>query len=131
MNQPDGTMNPDDFVKEVRLMIDERGWAEMTKPHASRLGRDLPQLLENQWDKLKHNGIDSITNPVVKEATERLIKKMNSVGIFPVRKGELESFFPSVGSHGPGYAVAVLEKYPNLGAAEYNDMREFVNSWGI
>lgn len=131
MNQPDGTMNPDDFVKEVRLMIDERGWAEMTKPHASRLGRDLPQLLENQWDKLKHNGIDSITNPVVKEATERLIKKMNSVGIFPVRKGELESFFPGVGSHGPGYAVAVLEKYPNLGEAEYNDMREFVNSWGI
>ena len=92
---------------------------------------DEPEALENQWDKLKHNGIDSITNPVVKEATERLIKKMNSVGIFPVWKGELESFFPGVGSHGPGYAVAVLEKYPNLGAAEYNDMREFVNSWGI
>ena len=131
MNQPDGTMAPDDFVKEVRHMIDERGWAEMTKPHANRLGRDLPQLLENQWDKLKHNGIDSITNPAVREATERLIKKMNSVGIYPVRKGELESFFPGVGSHGPGYAVAVLAKYPNLGAAEYNEMREFVNSWGI
>ena len=131
MNQPDGTMAPDDFVKEVRHMIDERGWAEMTKPHANRLGRDLPQLLENQWDKLKHNGIDSITNPAVRDATERLIKMMNSVGIYPVRKGELESFFPGVGSHGPGYAVAVLAKYPNLGAAEYNEMREFVNSWGI
>lgn len=28
--------------------------------------------------------------------------------------GELESFFPGVGSHGPGFAVAVLEKYPDL-----------------
>lgn len=131
MNQPDGTMPPDDFVKEVRKMIDARGWPEMTKHHASRLGRDIPQILENQWDKLKHNGIESIANPEVKAATERLIKEMNAVGIFPVKKGELESFFPGVGAHGPGYAVAVLEKYPDLGAPEYKEMREFVESWGI
>jgi hypothetical protein len=60
-----------------------------------------------------------------------LIKEMNAVGIFPVKKGELESFFPGVGVHGPGYAVAVLEKYPDLGAPEYKEMREFVESWGI
>lgn len=131
MNLPDGTMLPDDFVKEVRKLIDTRGWPEMTKHHASRLGRDIPQILENQWDKLKHNGIESITNPEVKAATERIIKEMNAVGIFPVKKGELECFFPEVGSHGPGYAVDVLVKYPDLGAPKYREMREFIESWGI
>lgn len=131
MNQPDGTLSPDDFTKEVRRMIDEKGWTQMTKPHANRLGKDLPKLLENQWDKLKHKGISSIQEPVVKGAIERLINRMNEVGVFPVRNGELESLFPNVGSHGPGYAVAVLAKYPDLNAVEYNGLRDVVNSWGI
>ena len=88
-------------------------------------------LLENQWDKLKHKGISSIQEPVVKGAIERLINRMNEVGVFPVRNGELESLFPNVGSHGPGYAVAVLAKYPDLNAVEYNGLRDVVNSWGI
>ena len=56
---------------------------------------------------------------------------MNAVGVFPVKAGELESFFPDVGSHGPGYAVAVMVRYPNLNSVEYKEMREFVQSWGI
>jgi hypothetical protein len=58
---------------------------------------------------------------------------MNAVGIYPVKIGELESFFPNVGSqyHGPGYAVAVLAQYPDLNAAEYDGLRETVSSWGI
>lgn len=131
MNQPDGTMEPDVFVKEVRRMIDERGWKEMTKPYAKKLGRDIPQLLENQWDKLKHYGVDSITDPTVKGAIERLVTQMNAVGVYPVMTGELESFFPEVGSHGPGYAVAVLERYPDLNDAVYKGLRTFVKSWDI
>lgn len=131
MNQPDGTMTVDDFINAVQCCIDERGWSEMSKPFAKKLGRDLPQLFENQWDKLKRSGIDSIMDSQVKEATERLISKMNTVGIFPVKSGELESFFPNVGSHGPGYAIAVLEKYPDLDAVEYNGLRDFVSSLGI
>lgn len=131
MNQPDGTLAPDDFTWEVRRIIDENGWTQMTKPHANRLSKDLSKLLENQWDKLKHNGIDSIKEPAVKEAIERLIIQMNAVGVFPVRKGELESLFPDVGSHGPGYAVAVLAKYPDLNADEHRGLREVVTSWGI
>ena len=37
----------------------------------------------------------------------------------------------AVGSHGPGFAVAVLEKYPDLRAPEYKEMRGFVGSWGV
>lgn len=131
MNQPDGTLSHEAFLAEVQKMIVTRGWAEMTKPYIKKLGKDLPQILENQWDKLKHQGINSIAAPAVKEAVERLVTAMNAVGVFPVKAGELESFFPDVGSHGPGYAVAVLEKYPDIAAAEYNEMREFVQSWGI
>lgn len=131
MNQPDGTMLPDDFVKVVREMIDERGWLEMTKHHASRLGRDIPQILENQWDKLKHNGISYIKDQEVRVALMRLISAMNKVGVFPVVDGELECFFPEVGSHGPGYAVAVLDKYPDLNDNAYDKLRKFVDSWGI
>ena len=131
MNQPDGTLSHEAFLVEVQKMISERGWAEMTKPYIKKLGKDLPQILENQWDKLKHQGISSIVEQEVKEAADRLITAMNAVGVFPVKAGELESFFPDVTSHGPGYAVAVLEKHPDLGSAEYNEMREFVESWGI
>lgn len=131
MNQPDGTMTPEVFTRAVRRMIDEKGWVQMTKPHANRLSKDLPKLLENQWDKLKHNGIDSIQEPAVKEAIERLISRMNEVGVFPVRKGELESLFPNIGSHGPGCAVAVLAQYPDLDAEEHRGLREVVTSWGI
>ena len=131
MNQPDGTLSHEAFLAEVQKMIVTRGWAEMTKPYIKKLGKDLPQILENQWDKLKHQGINSIVEQGVKEAAERLITAMNAVGVYPVKVGELESFFLDVTSHGPGYAVAVLEKHPDLGAAEYNEMREFVESWGI
>lgn len=131
MNQPDGTLSHEVFLAEVQKMIVTRGWAEMTKPYIKKLGKDMAQILENQWDKLKHQGINSIAAPAVKEAVERLVTAMNAVGVFPVKAGELESFFPDVTSHGPGYAVAVLEKYPDIAAAEYNEMREFVQSWGI
>lgn len=131
MNQPDGTLTHEAFLAEVQKMIAERGWAEMTKPYIKKLGKDLPQILENQWDKLKHQGVDSIADPAVKEATSRLIEAMNRVGVFPVKVGELESFFPDVTSHGPGYAVAVMERHPDLNAGEYQRLREFVESWGI
>ena len=131
MNQPDGTLSHEAFLGEMQKMIIARGWAEMTNPYIKKLVKDLPKILENQWDKLKYGGIQSIADPAVREAAERLITAMNAVGVFPVKAGELESFFPDVGSHGPGYAVAVLEKHPNLDAAEYNEMREFVLSWGI
>ena len=133
MNLPDGTLSIDNFVGEVKRLIGEKGWAEMTKHHANRLGKEIPKLLENQWDRLKHLGVAFITDPVVKKAMDRLIDRMNAVGIYPVKIGELESFFPNVGSHshGPGYAVEVLAQYPDLNAAEYNGLREVVSSWGI
>lgn len=131
MNQPDGTKNPEDFLQEIKRMIEERGWNDMTKPHANRLGKDLPKLLDNQWDKLKRSGISFIKDPTVKESIERLIQRMNAVGIYPVKNGELESFFPNVGSHGPEYAISVLARYPNLNAPEYKGLRDVVSSWGI
>lgn len=131
MNQPDGTMSLEDFTKEVRRIIVERGWNVMTKPYASKLGKELPTLLENQWDKLKHKGIDIIQETSVKEAVERLIQRLNECGIFPVKNGELESLFPNVGSHGPGYAISVMDKYPNLNLPEYDGLREVVSSWGL
>ena len=131
MNLPSGTMTIDSFVDEVRKTIDEKGWGEITKPYVKKLCKDLPTLLESQWDKLKHNGLDYIQDPVVRSAADRLINALNSVGIFPVKIGELESFFSDVSSHGPGYAIAVLEKHPDLNAPEYKKLRECVTSWGI
>lgn len=131
MNMPDGTLPFDSFINKVREMVEERGWNEMTKPSIKKLGVELPKLLENQWDKLKHNGLDVIKEPKVREAADRLIIAMNSVGIYPVTEGELESFFPDVGNHGPGYAVAVLDNYSDLSDPVYDKLRDFVSSWGI
>ena len=131
MNVPGGTMTPDEFLNALRVKIDQRGLANIAKAEAKRISDDAKGILENQWDALKHNGIDYIQDDSVKSALERLILAFNRLKVYPVKIGELENFVPRVGDHGPGYAMSVIEKYPNMGDGVYDNLRNFVSSWGL
>lgn len=54
-------------------------------------------------------------------------EKMNSIlkenGIYVVPVGELESFIPTVGGHGPNWVNSVLETYPDLENSIYNEIK--------
>lgn len=131
MNKPGGTMTPDEFLKALRAKIEQRGFDKIAKAQAKRISEDAKGILENQWDALKHNGIDYIQDANVKSALERLIEAFNQLYVYPVKMGELENFVPQVVDHGPGYAMSVIEEYPDMGDSVYDKLREFVNSWGL
>lgn len=131
MNVPGGTMTPEEFINALRVKIGQRGFANIAKTEAKKISDDAKSILENQWDALKHNGIDYIQDGNVKSALERLIVAFNRLKVYPVKIGELENFVPQVGNHGPGYSMSVIESYPDMGNVVYDKLREFVNSWGL
>ena len=131
MNIPGGTMTPEDFIDALRVKIKQRGYSSIAKAECKRISDDAKGLLENQWDALKHNGINYIHDARVKEGLERLIAEMNQLKIYPVKEGELENFVPQVGDHGPGWVMKVIEEYPDMGNEVYDKLKAFVNSWGL
>lgn len=131
MNVPGGTITIDEFLDAIRTKIGKRGYSSISKSEAKRIGDDAKSILENQWDALKHHGIEYINDGNVKGALERLITVLNALHIYPVTAGELENFVPQIGNHGPGWAMSVIETYSDMGDGVYDKLREFVNSWGI
>ena len=131
MNSPGGTMTPKDFINALRMKIEQRGYKTIAKAESKRISDDAKGLLENRWDALKHNGINYIHDTRVKAGLERLITAMNQLKIYPVKEGELENFVPKVGDHGPGWVMKVIEDYPDLGNDVYDELKIFVNSWGL
>lgn len=131
MNQPDGTKTPDEFIEAIRGKIVERGFASISKAEAKRISRDAKELLENRWDALKHQGMGYIQERDAWNALSNLITILNSLNVYPVKAGELENFIPQVGNHGPGWTMNVIATYPNFGDPVYNEIRKFVESWGL
>lgn len=131
MNVPGGTMTPDDFLNALRIKIEQRGFNTIAKAESKKISDDAKELLENQWDALKRNGIHYIPDVLVKAGLERLITAMNQLKIYPVKEGELENFVPQVGNHGPGWAMKVIEEFPDMGDEVYDKLKTFVNSWGL
>jgi hypothetical protein len=131
MNIPGETMTPNEYLEALSVKIEERGYTNIAKAEANKISKDAKSILENQWDALKHNGIDYVKDEDVKASLERLIDALNKLKIYPVKGGELENFVPQVGDHGPGWAMSVIEAYPNIGDPVYEKLLEFVNSWGL
>lgn len=63
---------------------------------------------------LKQYGLAAIPKGQDRAHVEELLTDLVEVGILLLRKGELESYVPTVGLHGPGWVNSVLadtEKY--------------------
>lgn len=131
MNIPGGTMTSEEFLDALRMKIKQRGYTTIAKAESKRISDDAKGLLENQWDALKHKGINYIHDAKVKEGLERLITEMNQLKIYPVKEGELENFVPQVGDHGPEWVMKVIENHPDMGNKVYDELKMFVNSWGL
>ena len=57
------------------------------------------------------------------------ILRANGIYIVPV--GELEGFVKEVGGHGPDWVNKVLEKYPDLNAEVYAQVRQFISAMNL
>ena len=78
------------------------------------------------WDELKKSGKRGIPHGDATLAFQRINELLIQNGVYVVPVGELESFIPTIGGHGPNWVNAVLESYPDLDDSIYDDIQTFV-----
>jgi energy-coupling factor transporter ATP-binding protein EcfA2 len=61
------------------------------------------------WRAAKKQGVGAIPNGAATAAANRLLAELKQRGLFVIPVGEVESFVPEVGGHGPAWVVAVVE----------------------
>lgn len=80
----------------------------------------------SKWNELKDMGTAAIPKGDAMKAFENMNVALKKAGVYLVPVGELEGFISVVGGHGPEWVNRVLEEYPNLDAAQYDDICKFV-----
>ena len=83
--------------------------------------------LESPWEEMKRVGMNGLPSGPVYDACDQLLTTLVAAGLFVVRKGQLESFDPTIGKHGPAWVAGVMAKnlQSDPGLA---DARTFVRS---
>lgn len=97
---------------------------------SSKESRDIQDAVRRKtvWDDLKKSGKQGFPRGDAASAFQRINTILVENGIFVVPVGELESFVPTIGGHGPNWVNTVLETYPDLDDSIYNEIKEFVKS---
>lgn len=113
----------------IGRILESSGNAELTK-------REIKEIREvistaSKWDGLKRSGTAALPAGNATASFKQLDQLLRTHGIFIVPVGELECFVKEVGGHGPEWANAVLEKYPDLDNEVYNDITTFVESMDL
>lgn len=80
----------------------------------------------SKWNELKDMGTAAIPKGDAMKAFENMNVALKKAGVYLVPVGELEGFISVVGGHGPEWVNRVLEEYPDLDAAQYDDICKFV-----
>lgn len=86
---------------------------------------------DSPWRAIKKGGKRVLPRGDGASSFEVLDGYMRGCGIYLVPVGEIESFIPSVGNHGPRWVDEVLERYPDVSAEQYAEIRDFVKSWEL
>ena len=95
---------------------------------SSKESKEIQNVVKKKsvWDDLKKSGKQGFPRGDATLAFQRINTLLTEKGIYMVLVGELESFIPAIGGHGPNWVNAVLESYPNLDDSVYNDIQTFV-----
>tara|TARA_R110000823_G_scaffold97092_1_gene211132 strand:- start:199 stop:1884 length:1686 start_codon:yes stop_codon:yes gene_type:complete len=112
-------LTPQQISSEIRKLLDDAGTAIPKSKIQDVLRQDKP------WALVKKNGKSCIPNGDATAAFERLVESLKTVGIFVIQEGQVESFCPTVGKHGPAFVAEVLENF-DLSDSKLQALREFV-----
>lgn len=95
--------------------------------------RDISDAIKRKspWANVKEHGEDALPRGDAREAYNRMKNKILQGKLRIVPNGQLESFVPDCGGHGPSWLNNVFEKHPNPEDPVYEAARSFVESWGI
>lgn len=83
----------------------------------------------SKWDNIKKAGNTSLPAGNATVSFKKMDSILRIAGIYIVPVGELECFVKEVGGHGPEWANAVLETYPDLDNEVYDEIKKFVRQF--
>lgn len=92
---------------------------------ASAIKESLKQV--SPWNEVKRYGAARIPRGDGTTRYNELDRKLKSIGIYVIPKGEIEGFCPSISGHGPKFVTSLLNTY-NLDAEELAEARSFVTT---
>lgn len=79
---------------------------------------------KSPWADIKKHGLSGVPNGQARQECESLVDLLQKIGIYLVPSGEIESFCPTQGGHGPKFVTAVLTNV-ELNSPSLRDLREF------
>lgn len=100
---------------------------------SNKESKDIQEVVKTKsiWSDLKKSGVRGFPHGDAALAFEKMNSILKENGIYVVPVGELESFIPTVGGHGPNWVNSVLETYPDLENSIYNEIKEFIQSMAL
>lgn len=113
----------------INQVLDGSGNTDLSNREIKDI-RDAISIL-SKWDGIKKSGVTAIPSGNATTSFKKIDQLLREKGIYIVPVGELECFIKEVGGHGPEWANAVLETYPDLDNEVYKTITEFICSIGI
>lgn len=98
-------------VGDVRAQIDESLGDDPTARLTEQQSRRVREITKSRdgWSRVRNAGVSAIPNGQAREAADRLIESLRSIGLFVVPVGALEGWAPQIGGHGPKFVDAALQ----------------------
>ncbi|MGY6626897.1 MAG: ATP-dependent nuclease [Oceanicaulis sp.] len=96
-----------DIKEEIRAIIDKAATDELPKS-------DIQKALRggSEWAYVKRFGQSAIPKGDAQRHFQETVTALQQIGIYVICEGEVESFCPEIGSHGPKYVTSLLSSIP-------------------
>jgi hypothetical protein len=118
---------PELTIESLRQKISDAMQKWSTEFNLKAARSEVSNLLKraSPWAEVKTGGLNAVPRGDAFAAADRLLTKLDHLGIHVVPVGELEQFCKSIGNHGPAWVNEVLGR--NLAAdPELQPARDFV-----
>lgn len=114
-------MSNQDIKNEIKLILDNSQVEDLPK-------RQIEEAMKQTkpWSDVKRYGVTAIPNGDAQGYYNSLRDLLEKIGIYLIPVGEIESFCPDIGGHGPGFVTKLLSTV-RLGDARLSGLRNFVD----
>jgi hypothetical protein len=98
-------------IETVRNQIEETLGEDPTANLEEAQTRRIREITRSRdgWRRLRETGISALPHGDATAAAQRLLKNLSEIGAFIVEGGDLESWAPEIGGHGPAFVSQALE----------------------
>ncbi len=126
LHSPKEKIDRNSAKAEINQVLEGSNDTELSKGEIKSIREAISTI--SKWEGLKSAGATAIPAGNATTSFKTINQRLKSVGIYIVPVGELECFIKEVGGHGPEWVNTVLESYPNLDDAVYNEITNFISS---